>query len=343
MRLCTRQSPSRRSPGGQPLTRRVVAAATVVLVGIVSQPGCGGGEEGRRAVHPTSKVPVVRAHRHAFVSHRKASAPHPVVGAGAIGAGSPEWTSVAWVHGRAIAWLARRSAAGAPVELMRFDQRFVHLALHAGSLDPGGSGWRYGDTVGGRERLRLVAAFNGAFRLSTGAGGFLSEQRLGAPLLPGKASVVTYADGRTDIGSWGVEVPTRSRRVASVRQNLQLLVDHRRMSPTAQGCGASCWGATLGGGPDVARSAIGITSSGELVWAGGPSLSVVALAKALTGARVARAAELDINPEWVAGYLYRHEPSGHVLGAATVMPGQVGVPGSFLSPYTRDFFTVLAR
>jgi hypothetical protein len=80
-----------------------------------------------------------------------------------------------------------------------------------------------------------------------------------------------------------------------------------------------------------------------LIWAGGESLTPVALAAALTNARVQRAVELDINPEWVAGYLYGHHHGRRPLAAVPIVPGQPGVPGQFLTPYSRDFFTIVAR
>ena len=90
-----------------------------------------------------------------------------------------------------------------------------------------------------------------------------------------------------------------------------------------------------------ARSALGITGDGRLVWAAGESLSPSTLAGALIAAGAQRAVELDINPEWVAGYLYVHRGSGPV--AVPVVPGQAGIPGQLLSPYSRDFFTIVAR
>ena len=71
--------------------------------------------------------------------------------------------------------------------------------------------------------------------------------------------------------------------------------------------------------------------------------TVAALADALLQAQVVRAAELDIDPEWVAAYLYAHHAPGAALGVVPVVPGQPGAPGSFLAPYGRDFFTILAR
>jgi hypothetical protein len=64
---------------------------------------------------------------------------------------------------------------------------------------------------------------------------------------------------------------------------------------------------------------------------------------AAVAARVVRAVELDINPEWVAGYLYGHDGGHARLARVPVAPGQPGVPGQFLSPYSRDFFTIVGR
>ena len=54
-----------------------------------------------------------------------------------------------------------------------------------------------------------------------------------------------------------------------------------------------------------------------------------------------RAIELDINPFWVAGYLYTHHPSGPT--AVAVVPGQHGIVGQLLAPNTRDFLAVVAN
>ena len=136
-------------------------------------------------------------------------------------------------------------------------------------------------------------------------------------------------------------MPAPREHVASVRQNLTLLIDHG-VASSSIGC-LSCWGATLGGVSDPARSALGITAKGRLVWAGGEHLTPGELADALLGAHVVRAVELDINPEWVAGYLYGHHHGHLPLVPVPVVPGQPGVAGYFLAPYSRDFFTIEAR
>ena len=249
----------------------------------------------------------------------------------------PVWTPVASIGAQPAAWVALRSG----VTLLRFDQRLVHLALHAGSGEPGGQAWTYGDRIGESEIHRVLAAFNGGFKLSYGPVGFQADGRAAVPLAVGLGSIVTYRNGTTDIGAWQQGVPASGLRVASVLQNLHLLVDRGVPAPTVQNCILRCWGATLGGGSEVARSALGITGDGQLVWGAGEHLSPAQLAQALVDAGVVRAVELDINPEWIAGYLYIHHPGGP--SAVPVVPGQLGIPGRLLAPYSRVFFTILAN
>ena len=248
------------------------------------------------------------------------------------------WQTVTTLAGRPALWIALRQG----VTLVRMDQSRVHLALHAGSADPGGTGWRYGDAVAGREIHHLILGFNGGFKFSTDSGGFVSFGRVGVAIRPGYGSIVTYRTGTTQIGAWGAGVPARSPAIASVRQNLYLLINHGVPARSVDACGASCWGATIGNQTAVARSALGIRADGQLVWAAGEGLTVHQLAAGLVASGVQRAVQLDINPDWVAGYLYLHHAAAPVT-PVPVVPGQYGISGQLLSPYSRDFFTVLAN
>ncbi len=242
-------------------------------------------------------------------------------------------------------WISRVRAFHEPgftVTLLRFDQRLVTLALHAGGSQPGGTGWRYGDRIGAAESRIVVAAFNSAFQQGYGAGGFEEGGRVGWPLRRGAASVVIYRDGIADIGRWRRTVPAPGRAVEAVRQNLGLLINAGRIASTVDDCIKRCWGDPLHEQPIVARSALGVTINGDLIWAAGHDLSVRALAQALAGKGAIRAIELDINPRWVAGYVYAH-PRRMALPAIPLVPGQTGIPGQFRTPYFRDFFTVITR
>jgi len=261
-------------------------------------------------------------------------APHVAVGAPA--AASANWTTVARVYGQPAVWVAQRSA----ITLLRFDQRLVHLTLHAGSVDGGVVGWTYGDQITPREIHLVVAAFNGGFKLTYNNVGFMSGGRVAAALKPGLASIVTYTDGTSNIGAWENGVPSTRKTVFSVLQNQRLLVDRGVAAPTVTNCVIACWGATIQGLTLVARAALGITQSGQLVWAAGEQLSPAGLADALIAAGAIRAIELDINPDWVAGYLYVHHRTGPT--AVPVVPGQLGIAGQLLAPDSRDFVAVVA-
>jgi hypothetical protein len=98
------------------------------------------------------------------------------------------------------------------------------------------------------------------------------------------------------------------------------------------------WGATLGGGAYVARSAIGQDAAGDLMYAASMSAVPADLAAALAGHGARIAMELDINPEWV-----QLDAASIPGGALTAeIPGQYRPSGQYLAGWTRDFFAVLA-
>jgi hypothetical protein len=319
----------------------------LVVCPVLATAGCGRSHPRAsrpRKSHTALKTPTSRSSTAAAVQN----APPRLISilAAAQRQGLFGWIPAAAVHGQNAVWISRIKAhgeAGFTITLLRFDQQLVTLALHAGGGEPGGSGWRYGAEIGGGERRVVVAAFNSAFRESYGAGGFQQGGRVGWPLHRGLASVVIYRDGGADIGRWQKGVPAPGRAVAAVRQNLGLLIDRGRIPSSVDTCIKVCWGDPLHEQPIVARSGLGITAGGELIWAAGHNLSVRALADALAANGAVRAIELDINPRWVAGYLYAHHPHLAAPVPVPLVPGQTGIPGHFLQPYFRDFFAVIAR
>lgn len=229
------------------------------------------------------------------------------------------------------------AADGTTITLARFSG-LVTYRLHSGSADPGSAALgvvQAGPSVPASEQHTLLAAFNGGFLLSSGAGGYEQEGHVISPLRAGLASLVIDTAGHAQIGAWGYGVPSPGAAVYSVRQNLGLLVSGGRPSSAASDWAA--WGATLGGGEDVARSALGQTASGDLVYAGSMSTAPADLAAALVSAGVVAAMELDINPEWVQLDV-APEPGGPLSAA---IPGQNRPGGQYLDGWTRDFITVL--
>jgi hypothetical protein len=325
-----------RGHAGRPRTA-AIAALALAAGAIVSGAGVGRFATGLRdeADAATTGRHLAAAARAHLAATRAPSPPALVVTA--AGHATSSWKVVARFRAQPAAWLARRSG----VTLMRFDQGLVHLTLHAGSSDGGVKGWTFGDRVSAQELPLLVAAFNGGFKLTYRDVGFMSGGHVAVALKAGLASIVTYSDGTSDVGAWRAGVPSAGKKVFSVLQNQRLLVNRGVAAASVSSCIIACWGETVGGRTAVARSGLGITANGELVWAAGEQLRPANLAAALIAAGAARAIELDINPDWVAGYLYPHHRTGPF--PVPVVPGQLGIGGKLLEPYSRDFLTVVAN
>jgi phosphodiester glycosidase len=230
-----------------------------------------------------------------------------------------------------------RTADGSVVTVATFAGPVTYV-LHNGSEDPGAAAGpvKADPVVAGAERERLLAAFNGGFKLSAGVGGYEQEGHVASALQRGVASLVIDRSGQARIGVWGRGVPAPGEAVYSVRQNLTALVLNGK--PTAAAADPGLWGATLGGGEYVARSALGQDASGDLIYAASMSTTPADLAFVLAYAGARTAMELDINPEWVQLDVASH-PGGSLRAS---VPGQYRPADQYLAGWTRDFVTVLA-
>ncbi len=222
------------------------------------------------------------------------------------------------------------------------DPTRLQVALIPGTQEPGGA-WAEPPDVAGAALARIVAAFNGGFRMQDAHGGFYLDGRQAVPLRAGAASVVLYRGGRVNIGTWGTEV-VMTPQVIAILQNLVPIVDNGQVAPDATYRDTRLWGATLGANTVVARSGIGITASGALLYVAGPALTARSLAESLQRAGALRAMALDINPEWVTFNFYAHpsltDPS--LIVAAKLYPQMQRPARRYLGPgrESRDFFTV---
>ena len=223
---------------------------------------------------------------------------------------------------------------------MRFLHNHVDYSLHIGSQDPPTGqaviGPDSGPAIGAAERPLLLACFNGGFKASAGAGGFEVDGQVLTPLANGLASLVIDTAGEGYVGVWGQDVPPPGVSLASVRQNLPPLVEGGQ--PSSQISAISAWGATLGGGAFVGRSALGEDAFGDLLYAASMSTVPLDLANALISAGAVRAMELDINPEWV------QMDTAATPGAPLVaqVPGQNRPADQCEVGWTRDFVAVLS-
>ena len=218
------------------------------------------------------------------------------------------------------------------------DPMLLHLSLIPGYKEPGGL-WDQPHYIEGATLAKIAAAFNGGFRFKDAHGGFYLNGRTEIPLVDGAASMVIYGDGHVDIGKWGAEVGM-TPQVEGVLQNLTLMVDQGTLDPQIDQ--TSLWGATIGGKLAVARSGIGVTKDGALLYVAGPILTAKSLAESLRRAGAVRAMTLDINPEWVTFNLYEHQNATNPsdVRGVPLFPEQ-NRPGSrYLSPEARDFIAI---
>ncbi|MDQ6807749.1 MAG: phosphodiester glycosidase family protein [Actinomycetota bacterium] len=186
-------------------------------------------------------------------------------------------------------------------------------------------------------RGKLLATFNSGFKLQDSGGGFAVGGHTYAPLKNGLATIVGYTDGRTDVVSW-TGGPSAGPTVAYARQNLPLIVNHGRPNPNLSD--GPQWGATLGNAIRVWRSAVGIDSKGNLLYAAANYQTVGSLAAILIHAGAVRAMELDINSYWTSFITYRHPGAAN---PANLLAAMTRSRYRYLTPDDRDFFAVYLR
>lgn len=231
------------------------------------------------------------------------------------------------------------SPGAPPVAVAWVNQAETKVSLFAGTSQPGGS-WPEEGYVPPALQGQLLAAFEGGFQFSSSNGGWYAAGRVGIPLRNGAASLVSYDNGTLNIGAWGSDV-TMTPAVYAVRQNLIPLVANGQVVPQALQDPLSTWGFSLGNLLSTWRSGVGITASGNLIWAGGPGLSPENLGQVLVWAGAIRGMQLDINPDWVSFATFTHN-YGSTTGS-NLLSTMYFSPSHYLSPFWRDFVAVFAR
>jgi len=218
--------------------------------------------------------------------------------------------------------------------------KLLRVEQHPGASDPGQlARWSTPPTVPPADRARLAATFNSGFKTYSSRGAYYQNGHQVGSLRSGAASLVILKNGTATVGEWGRDV-SMNRQVASVRQNLGLLVDGGKLVPNLNASVQSAWGATLGAATSTWRSGAGVTAYGDLVYVAGDALSAKTLAVLLQRAGAIRAMELDINRSWISFMWYSHTAS-----AAT--PHKLvdfrRPADRYFTVNSRDFFAVYAR
>ncbi len=228
--------------------------------------------------------------------------------------------------------------------LVRIDQRATRLVFVPGTKEPGGMGWAWGSQIPVDQRQSVIAAFNAGFKFKHTAGGIYTEGRHAVrPLQNGLASIVIRKDGTADIAEWGRDA-TMGTDIASVRQNLDLIVDHGAPVGGLLTDRAGRWGTVKSQLQYTWRSGVGIDAQGRLIYAAGHKMTLTQLATTLSQAGAVRAMQLDIHDNVVTFNWYRPVKGTKTdVVASKLTPAMTRDDTRYLVPDQRDFLAVVAR
>ena len=202
------------------------------------------------------------------------------------------------------------------------DPTLLRAQLYSGSFIPGKGGpFTYSAPITAANSKNLVAAFNAGFRMQDANGGYYTQgqddlsvaqrRRLGRHLQ-------RRHDDRRAL--WGRDF-TMNNQIASVRQNLDLIVDDGKPVPGPHRGERDQVGQDPRAAPSTsgARDS-GVTKTGALVYVGGPALSISDLANVLVRAGAVRGMELDINTDWVQYSTYNGPLNTPINGGNGTQP-----------------------
>ena len=185
------------------------------------------------------------------------------------------------------------------VTIAQLDMSKLILGTVAGTKEPGGKVGNPGPGVVPKEIVdsnRLVAAFDGGFQYKDGAYGMIVDGKTYLPLQNDLGTVVGTKDGKFNIIEYTGQ--NLGNNVTFVRQNCPILINNGQ-SGIEDIKNKKLWGRTFTSGIYTWRTGMGITKTGNLLFAVGNSLTPATLATALQMAGAQNAIQLDINPNWV--------------------------------------------
>ncbi|SDD77919.1 hypothetical protein SAMN05216410_0150 [Sanguibacter gelidistatuariae] len=223
---------------------------------------------------------------------------------------------------------------------MRSSDTTAHLV--AGTLQPDGHSWPGNAQVAPADVPALVATFNSGWKVKDIRGGFYLDGRTGARLVDGEASAVIDDQGHISVGQWGRDF-TMSSHVRAVRQNLQLVVDAGAPVDGLTANGNGRWGNSKNQLQYTARSGLGVTASGDLVYIAGTAMNLQTLATAMVDAGIVRGMELDIHSNLQSFATWTPSASATTMTPVKLLPSMQRPADRYLAPDQRDFFYLTLR
>jgi hypothetical protein len=231
------------------------------------------------------------------------------------------------------------------VGVVWMDTNLLTAQLYSGSQVPGGGPFAHQAPISANRSKTLVAAFNSGFMIQNANGGYFTDDKTYKNLRKGAASVVIFKNGRMTVAKWGRDV-VMTNQIATVRQNLDLIVDNSKEAHGLRNPKSTMWGTVVNPNFDVWRSGLGITKTGALVYVAGPAMSLSDLADMMLRAGVEEGMELDYGLDWVQLSTYTGTPGTVIDGSdgRSLLSSMPGAPSRYFGSFwAHDFFTMSLR
>lgn len=232
-------------------------------------------------------------------------------------------------------------AAIVAFDLSQIDLRYV-LGSEEPALPDGPHGFGFMD-ADDKASGNLLATFNGGFMGTHGAYGAMADGLEAIPAKDGYATVTIGEDGAVRIGEWGNGLDKSGGPYTAWRQNARLITQDGKITERVYNGSAATWGSSIEGDVVTWRSALGIDETNEMLYfVAGPSLSMPALANALTAVHAHNSLLLDINESWVHFAAIQYQ-DGEPLAEPLLPEGMDTTVDRYLRQSARDFFYVMAK
>lgn len=191
-----------------------------------------------------------------------------------------------------------------------------------------------------RDYSRLVATFNGGFKMHDSHGGWWTKDSDAVPLVDGRASAVIDRDGVVRIGEWGKTV-RMGPDVVAVRQNLDPVIVGGRIVDGLTTNANGRWGSVRSQFQFTWRSGLGTDAKGNLIYVAGQGLTLATLAAAMQQAGIREGMELDIHAAMVSFDI--ETPQGRSVASKRLIESMPSPANRYLIDDQRDYFYVVAR
>jgi len=232
--------------------------------------------------------------------------------------------------------------------VVAIDLRRAQIFAAAGTLEPKAS------TQEGQQYKRrgvipevrydgLLAAFNGGFKAEHGQWGMKVDDVTLLPPRDRGCTIAGFADHTLRIGTW-TALKESEPEMRFWRQTPSCMVEKGTLNPGLVNEESISWGAALGGGTVVRRSAFGLNPARNIAFVGVSNATTArAIATGMQHAGARDVAQLDINWSYPHFIMFRQSKAGQRQGYS-LFDGFAYENNEYLSrAATRDFFYVVRK